>query len=351
TISEFKKLNGQDLATPLSDSEIVSAFKVRGVFEIGTKDCSKTINIPKGKLYGRSAEQELLLGYVHKLLGSPSDMTNFILVIVSGSYSEGCLPLQGILQALQQFIGMLLSSQTEILEYYVAKIKSNLGAEIPRLETVLPDLRLIYSNNSVPLTEDRSRIVNYPELVSDIVIFIKVITSCEKAVAFCLKDIETADDESFQVLAHLANCNTRCLVILTSSDSESVSSLVAKPFQNVVGQQENNFHYINLKPLSLADIQELLEDTVTPSLSPIHNLSALIERKTFGTPAYIHQFLLKAELKGLLWFDEDETECGWNWDVNTLDKNIEVSESVLKDMTKRINSLSPESRNILENAG
>ncbi|KAJ3078119.1 hypothetical protein HDU99_000773 [Rhizoclosmatium hyalinum] len=107
---------------------------------------------------------------------------------------------------------------------------------------------------------------------------------------------------------------------------------------------------IHLKPLTIDDIQELLEDTVTPSLCPIRSLAALIERKTFGTPVYVHQFLLKAETKGLLWFEEDENDCGWNWDVTTLDKNIEVSESVLKDMTKRINDLSTEAKEVLEKA-
>ncbi|ORY39609.1 hypothetical protein BCR33DRAFT_830165 [Rhizoclosmatium globosum] len=80
----------------------------------------------------------------------------------------------------------------------------------------------------------------------------------------------------------------------------------------------------------------------------IRSLAALIERKTFGTPVYVHQFLLKAETKGLLWFEEDENDCGWNWDVTTLDKNIEVSESVLKDMTKRINDLSTEAKKCLK---
>ncbi|KAI9345013.1 hypothetical protein BDR26DRAFT_1005825 [Obelidium mucronatum] len=389
TIMRFKKAQRIPADQILTDQDVLKAFMMPlsddgdggGVvtmekFEIGTKDCSKTVHIPKGKLYGRNSEQEMLLGHVERILeNSSGDLTNFILVVgergmgnnsllgvarakvvasgnfcITGAYTEGCLPLQGLVQALQQFIGILLSSQTEILESYVAKLKQNLGVEISRLETVIPDLRLLFTTNYSIYTEDKVHKATYPEMVADVTKIFKVIAGCDKAIVLCLKDIESADEESFTVLACLANFSSRFLVILTSSEPETISPLVANSLQNVLDIHSKNFHLFTLKPLTIFDIQELLEDTVTPSLAPLHNLAALIERKTFGTPAYVHQFLLKAEAKGLLWFDEDEVECGWNWDIATLDKNIDVSESVLKDMTKRINALSKESKDVLEKA-
>ncbi|KAJ3025966.1 UNVERIFIED_CONTAM: hypothetical protein HDU68_006406 [Siphonaria sp. JEL0065] len=381
TIIKCKKANHISPDQLLTDEEVLQAFAAATVenggvvFEIGTKDCSKTVHIPKGKLYGRNSEQELLLTYVSRILETPSDLTNFLLIVgergmgnnsllgvarskvvatgnfcVTGAYTEGCLPLQGLVQALQQFIGILLSSQTELLEYYAAKFKQNLCLEISRLETVIPDLRLLFSTSYSIYTEDTVHKATYPEMVSDITKFFKVIAACDKAIVLCLKDIESADEESFTVLASLSNFTSRFLVILTSSEPETISPLVVNSLQHVLDIHRKNFHLMSLKPLTIHDIQELLEDTVSPSLSPIHNLAALIERKTFGTPAYVKQFLLKAEMKGLLWFDEDENECGWNWDVNTLDKNIDVSESVLKDMTKRINALSREAKEVLEKA-
>ncbi|ORY39608.1 kinase-like protein [Rhizoclosmatium globosum] len=150
---QVQKANQIPPSQILTDEQVLKAFEIDGEFEIGTKDCSKTVQIPKGKLYGRSTEQQLLLGHVENALNGASDVTDFVLIVVvstgnfcvTGAYTEGCLPLQGIVQALQQFVGILLASQTELLDYYVAKIKQSLGAEISRLETVIPDLRLLFN--------------------------------------------------------------------------------------------------------------------------------------------------------------------------------------------------------------
>ncbi|KAJ3130616.1 hypothetical protein HK100_007860 [Physocladia obscura] len=375
-ISKFKKFNKIDSSKLLTDEEVSKAFKLDGSFVVASKDCSKSLNVPKGKLYGRKTEQELLLSYINNGLNTVEKSTFFILIsgekgmgnnslltvaraniletnnfCVTGAYNEGCLPLQGILQAITQFIGILLSSPVEVLESYKSKISLNLSKELERLDTVIPDIRLLFHSVSKKNTEDRIHRATYPNIVDDVVKFIKSVAECEKAFVLCLKDIDSADDDTFSVLTSLKNFKNRFLVILTSSESETrpAKKFIAN-LQNTLQISDNYFHEIILKPLNVADIKELLEDTISPSLAPLHNLAALIERKTFGTPSHILQFLLKAEAKALLWFDEDDNECGWNWDITSLDKHIEVSESVLKDMTKKINSLLPELKAVLDAA-
>ncbi|KAJ3348472.1 hypothetical protein HDU83_001294 [Entophlyctis luteolus] len=341
-IDKYRREHGISSDSVLSDSEVISAFELSNLHTVGSKDCSKSLSIPKGKLYGRNIEQDLLISLIEESLNNDNAKTDFILFQVAGAFTKNGPPFQGIIEALTQLVGVLLSSEAELLDLYFQKIKSELLVEHLRLKTVIPDLSLMFEPSCA--LADNVSVTIYPELAQDLKKFMEVVTSVDKSIALCLKNVELADNESIEFLASL---DCKLLVILASYQNEKSSEC---KLCLTLSSMNRKCTSIFLKPLNFTEIKLLLEETITPSIPPIQGLAALVERKTFGTPAYIHQFLQKAEAIGLLWFEEDESECGWNWDLLSLDKNIEVSESVLKDMSKRIRSLTVESKSVLEAA-
>ncbi|KAJ3068430.1 hypothetical protein HDU98_008394 [Podochytrium sp. JEL0797] len=79
TLAKFKQENHIPSNEILTDEQVFAALEEAGPFVAGIKDCSNTVNIPKGKLYGQPGEQAVL-NYIEKVLADGAPSTEYILI-------------------------------------------------------------------------------------------------------------------------------------------------------------------------------------------------------------------------------------------------------------------------------
>jgi predicted ATPase len=75
-------------------------------------------------------------------------------------------------------------------------------------------------------------------------------------------------------------------------------------------------HEIVLRPLSLADVNQLVDDALPCEPASARPLAELLHEKTGGNPFFAIQFLTNLAEEHLLEFDAHE--AAWRWDMNRI---------------------------------
>ncbi|MEG3971560.1 AAA family ATPase [Microcoleus sp. T2B6] len=330
----------QDLETCLFQLQATGNIET---FTLGTRDITDRFLIPE-KLYGRetevfsllsafervstgSAEMMLVAGFsgigktavvneVHKPIARQPGY------FIKGKYDQfqRNIPFSAFVQAFRELMGQLLSESDAQLHRWKTLILTAVGESGQVLIDVIPELEHIIGAQSPALELSGSAAQNRFNLLMQK--FVQVFTTAEHPLVIFLDDLQWADSASLKLLQLLMEDRGHLLVLGAYRDNE-VSP--AHPFMLTVDEIVKSGAVVNtisLQPLSVADINQLVADTLICNLSFAGPLTELVYQKTKGNPFFSTQFLKSLYEDGQITFDppvsplgKGGSKGGWQCDI------------------------------------
>ena len=337
-------------------------------FALGQHDYDGTLRVPE-KLYGRDAPREALLEAVRAAQGGARS-----LLLVSGTpgvgksalvqeahreilrgghfvsgkfdqYSRG-VPHSALASACRELVRVYLASTATELEDWRKRLRAALGDNARVIADMIPELTMALGEQpeapALPANEARARFERTFRR------FMEASACKEAPLVLFLDDLQWADTASLDALELVLSSDSQqhLLIICSYRDSEvDATHPLACMLERV--QSKVRFERIELAPLSLADVGELLTDALRLTQQSRDGLAGLIFEKTSGNPFFIGQFLERLAAERHLKF---EAGRGYDWDLDTI-ATLGATDNVVDLVVARLGSLEPRTRELLQLAG
>ena len=379
-----------DLETCLHQLETTG--KIADFFP-GRLDILSQLLIPQ-KLYGREQQvNELLAAFERVGAGSPASFapnrntekpapTQSELMLVSGysgigksavvneiskpiTKSKGYfisgkfdqfkrnIPYASLIQAFNSLLGQLLTESAASLETWRAKILTALGTDGQVIAEVIPELELIIGKQpevpEVGPTEAQNR---FNRLFKE---FLRVFAQKEHPLVIFLDDLQWADSATLKLMQLLiTDPEQQYLLVIGAYRDNEVSP--THPLIQTVEEIEKTGTIVNnivLQPLDLADVTELIADTLNCCTEKVINLAELIWNKTGGNPFFLTQLLQALYQDKLLKFDftaitNEGSKGSWDWSIDEIQAIGITDKSVVELVASRIEKLPESTQKILK---
>lgn len=161
-------------------------------------------------------------------------------------------------------------------------------------------------------------------------------------------DLHHACREEMELFETLSKCRANTLLLVgayrdQTSRSDKALATFQKRFQLAAKDQENTT-FLKIRPLSRANITELLAQTLDVDPTTLLSFAKVLTRKACGNPSFLLQFLRSLESQSLLRFDANTEK--WNWDLDEIER-AQVPGEVIDFMANEIQSLPEHSLSVL----
>jgi predicted ATPase/class 3 adenylate cyclase len=336
-------------------------------FEPGAADFAPRFQIPQ-KLYGRAGETEELLAAFERAAGGGLEMAvvrggagvgKSALVselhkpltlrrgyFVDGKYDQykRNIPYSGISQALDDFCRLLLAESEDALAEWRDTVLRAVGENAQVLVDVVPALELLLGPQppvaKLPPQETTNRFLLVFQR------FIAAISREEHPLVLFLDDLQWADSASLNLLkALLTDAENRFLLLIGAfRDNEVDAAHPLTLMQSEARQEGATIHAIDLRPLSVEHLAELLRDATRGDSAEAGRLAGLVHAKTGGNAFFVHQFLKALDQGGLLRFDP--ASRAFRADVDEIRKRG-MTDNVVELMAGKIRGLPPDGQEVL----
>ncbi|MEG4577432.1 AAA family ATPase [Microcoleus sp. N3A4] len=334
-------------------------------FALGTRDITDRFLIPE-KLYGRetevfnllasfervstgSAEMMLVAGFsgigktavvneVHKPIARQRGY------FIKGKYDQfqRNIPFSAFVQAFRELMGQLLSESDAQVQTWKTKILTEVGDSGQVLIEVIPELERIVGAQSPALELSGSAAQNRFNMLMQK--FVQVFTTAEHPLVIFLDDLQWADSASLKLLQLLMEDRGHLLVLGAYRDNE-VSPV--HPFMLTTDEIVKSGAAVNtitLQPLSLADLNQLVADTLICDLSLAKPLTELVDQKTKGNPFFSTQFLKALYEDGQISFDWDVQ----HWQCDLAQARLSHASDVVEFMAAQLQKLPAKTQDALK---
>ncbi len=343
-------------------------------FALGTQDITDRFLIPE-KLYGRetevfnllaafervstgSAEMMLVAGFsgigktavvneVHKPIARQRGY------FIKGKYDQfqRNIPFSAFVQAFRELMGQLLSESDAQLQTWKTLILTAVGESGQVLIDVIPELERIIGAQSPALELSGSAAQNRFNLLMQK--FVQVFTQAEHPLVMFLDDLQWADGASLKLLQLLMQDTGHLLVLGAYRDNEVSPT---HPFMLTIDEIVKSGAVVNtitLQPLSQADLNQLVADTLICDLSLAQPLTELVYQKAKGNPFFSTQFLKSLYEDGLIIFDppvsplsKGGSKGGWQCDIDRV--TFAGASDVVEFMAAQLQKLPRETQDVLK---
>ncbi|MCL1474080.1 AAA family ATPase [Argonema antarcticum] len=334
-------------------------------FALATRDITDRFLIPE-KLYGRETEVDNLLAAFERVSTGSAEM---ILVagfsgigktavvnevhkpiarqrgyFIKGKYDQfqRNIPFSAFVQAFRELMGQLLSESDAQLQTWKTLILTAVGESGQVLIEVIPELERIIGAQPIVLELSGSAAQNRFNLLMQK--FVQVFTTAEHPLVMFLDDLQWADSASLKLLQVLMQDTGHLLVLGAYRDNEVSPT---HPFMLTVDEIIKSGAVVNtitLQPLSLADMNQLVADTLICDLSSSQPLTELVYQKTKGNPFFSTQFLKSLYEDGQISFDWDVRH--WQCDINRV--TFADASDVVEFMAAQLQKLPKETQEVLK---
>jgi PAS domain S-box-containing protein len=335
-------------------------------FELGQRDVSDRFLIPE-TLYGREAEVGQLLSAFDRVANGASELmlvagfsgigktavVNEVhkpIVRQRGYFIKGKfdqfnrnIPLSAFVQALRDLIGQLLSETDAQLQSWKTQILAAVGENGQVLVEVIPELEHVIGKQPAAPELSGSAAQNRFNLLFQK--FIAVFTTIEHPLVIFVDDLQWADAASLQLINLLMADNGYLLLLGAYRDNE-VSPV--HPFMLTVADLKTAgaiVHTLTLKPLTFADTNHLIADTLNCTTELAQPLSELINHKTQGNPFFTTQFLKALHEDGYITFDAEQRY--WSCDLAQV-KRLSLTDDVVEFMAQQLQKLPEATQHVLK---
>ncbi len=154
-----------------------------------------------------------------------------------------------------------------------------------------------------------------------------------------LDDLQWADLATLKLIEMLLEDSTieHLLLVGAYRDNEVDSS---HPLILVL--EDLSYEELILNPLTIAQVKQLLADTLHHSTATVTPLADLVSRKTGGNPFFVNQFLKTLYTEGQLKFDGEQ----WQWDMQQIEA-MPIADNVVELMIAKLQKLSTATQRVL----
>ena len=165
--------------------------------------------------------------------------------------------------------------------------------------------------------------------------FLRNMASYTNPVVLHLDDIQWSDESSLVLTKALINDpdSKNILLVCTFRDQEVMNA-------NVRDFLDSDFPIpvtdIPLNNLDVQDINKMVADLLNTSERYSESLAEVVMRKTMGNPYFVVRYLESLEADGLL---KKVSSSNWEWDVDRIQSETNVSSNVADLVTKKIQRL------------
>ncbi len=279
-------------------------------FPIARKDVSARFVLPS-KIYGREADIAMLVAGLERVAGGRKEM--FLVAgapgvgktaligelhrhiaqrkgrFISSKFDQFVrnIPYSAVIGAFRELVRKLLAESDASLASWRDRIHSALVPNGQVMVDLIPELELIIGPQPpVPAlgpeaAQNRFKIVFYD--------FLTLFCSREHPLVIFLDDLQWADLPSIDLLGTMMSVDNGLLLICAYRDNEVDAS---HPFimsvNNISGEYISR---LDVQPLVLSDVEEIISDIVHQETSAIEPLSRLVQKKTGGNPFFVGEFL------------------------------------------------------------
>ncbi|MCG8313129.1 MAG: AAA family ATPase, partial [Pseudomonadales bacterium] len=305
-------------------------------FPLGLDDVSDRFQVPQ-RLYGRQSENKLLMSQFFaaasgnpKMLaiGGYSGVGKSALVyevhkpiaahhgiFLSGKFDQfqRSIPYSAIQQAFHGWLQHVLTLPDLKLKELKIMINQSVGMNARVLIDFMPEFSLLLGELPPVARLGADETKNRFHTVFQH--FIKVITAQRPLVIF-IDDVQWADRGTLDLLpVLLSEEGCRLLVVVAYRSNEVDSAHPAmETLQNIARSRFSvgELSRVVLEPLSIEDIQEMLQDALFQPRNEVLTLAELVHNKTAGNPFFVGEFLKALYTERLLNFDLQRQRWCWN---------------------------------------
>ncbi len=343
-------------------------------FELGKRDIPDRFTIPE-KLYGRESEIKTLLTAFDRIAKPFTQLNRSEMILVAGYSGVGKtaiineihrpivqkkgyfikgkydqfqrnIPLSGFVQAFRDLMQQLLSEKDAQLDSWKNKILAELGEQSQVIIEVIPELEEIVGKQP-PVTElFGSAAANRFNLLFQK--FLQVFTAKEHPLVIFIDDLQWADSASLKLIELVMQSNTQYLLLIGAYRDNEVAP--AHPLMLTLDKIEKDKGVINtieLKPLSLTDLNCLVADALNCSSDAAISLTELIYQKTKGNPFFSNQLLKSLYEDGLIYFNHEKLH--WECRLSQI-KELVLNDDVVDFMVNQLQKLPLTTQEILKSA-
>jgi PAS domain S-box-containing protein len=331
-------------------------------FELAQSDQTDFFQIPQ-KLYGRETEQAQLLTAFERvrqgatelvLVGGPSGSGKSALIqelrkplaYTGGHFVYGKfdrlhrnVPYFALMQAFQELIHQWLAEGAGPLALWREKLLAALGPNGKVLVEAIPSVELIIGPQppmqTLPPGESQNR---FNLVFQD---FIRVLAQPEQPLVLVLDDLQWADSGSLQMLRlPLTDPGIRHLLLVGAYRDDEVDGTHPLALALEATRQGGALTTpLELAPLSLESIRQLIAETLRCDARRAQPLAELALSRTRGNPLFVNQFLKSLYTEGHLHFREGE----WQWEWDKI-QALALGENVTDLIAAQLRQLKPETQ-------
>ena len=338
-------------------------------FILGEKDRCDRFFIPE-KLYGREQEIATLLAAFNAIAKKEGAIRNK-LILVSGYSGIGKsalvkelykpiteargyfiwgkfeqyqrdIPYSAVAIAFQNLIKQILCETEEILQQWREKLLSVLGENGQLITDVIPEVKLIIGEQKK--IEHLSGMEAQNRFNWVFRKFLKVFATSEHPLVLFIDDLQWADNATLKLIEVLIKDREieNFLLIGAYRDNEVNETHPLNLVLDEMKKAEIDGKILELKPLLLKSINQLILETFQKDIKSTNDLGELILSKTNGNPFFIKEFLKTLYEKKLIKFKQQE----WHWDIEQI-KTENITDNVVELMLNKLKTLTPMTQKIL----
>ena len=349
---------------------VVAAGGALEPFPLGLQDTIDRFEPPQ-KLYGRSAETQILLQSFERvargaveavMVAGQAGIGKTTLVqeiyqpitlrrgyFIAGKFDQlqQNVPFSALVTALHDLVQQLLTESEEQIEGWRRAIVEAVSPNGQLMVDVVPALELIIGKQPRVVELDAFEAQNRFNLVFQN--FLQVFCKPSHPLVLFLDDMQWADAASLNLVTLIVSARaTESLLLVTTYRDNEVSAnhplMLAAKEQARQGVQ---IHSINLRPLSAPDVVELVADSLHKDVAEALPLAEVVHQKTGGNPFFMRQFLEALHDSKLIQFDA--REGAFRYDLGAV-KNAAITENVAEFLAAKLEKLPRATRDVLRAA-
>ncbi len=324
-------------------------------FTLGTHDLSQQLRFPR-RFYGRDTEIEQLTnaipakedpmqsifvsGYAGcgKTALIQSIQKNVLIkkgVFISGKFDQKTnnQAYQALTQAFEPLITRILEDDLSVKTAWKTQLNKAIEPNGQLLVTLIPNIEKLIGKQppllEIGIMESQNRFQYTIES------FLNTLLSKQSPIILFLDDLQWADPATLTLLNALSSFNCKGFLLIGSYRDNEVSSdhPFFKIIQNIKTKQQ--VKTINLKPLTIDDLNQWLADTLQTSRTLTRPLTTVVYNKTLGNPFFTRTFLQFVSDKEFL----KPTQFGWQWNLDDIIKE-KIASNIVDFLIQKIHGLS-----------
>ena len=337
-------------------------------FPLARHDVASRFQIPD-RLYGREAEAAELAAAVERAVGGSAELLlltgasgvgKSVLVqevlaptldrrgyFIRGKFDQysGSAPYASLIDAVRELVRHLLGEPSERIAEWREEILAALAGNAAVVGDVIPDVTLI--TGALPPVAELGPTETQNRFNLVFRQFIRTFARPQQPLVIFLDDLHWADVASIRLLRTLvSDPEARNLLIIGAYRPEAIDP--AGPLASAIDSLDPSaVRRIDLGPLDLATVTDLVADTVRTTRDKVASLAGLVHDRTAGNPFFVNQFLRSLFEDGLIRFAADTGR--WSWDLAGIRKRS-VTDNVVELMAGRIGELSAQTQAALQTA-